>query len=63
VIRRLRRLGFEGPVSTGKHQQMHKGGLGVRIPNPHGDDVGTGLIAEILRQAGVSRDEWESAGD
>jgi predicted RNA binding protein YcfA (HicA-like mRNA interferase family) len=42
---------------------MHKGGLGVRIPNPHGDDIGTGLIAEILRQAGVSRDEWESAGD
>lgn len=32
----------------------------VVLPNPHEGDIGVGLLARILRQAGVSRDEWES---
>ena len=36
--------------------------LYVKIPNPHhGDDIGAGLLAEILRKAEISRDEWFSA--
>lgn len=31
----------------------------VRIPNPHPGDIGVALLARILRQAGVDREEWE----
>lgn len=31
----------------------------VRIPNPHRGDVGKELLGRILKQAGVSRAEWE----
>ncbi len=61
IIRRLRRLGFDGPFPSGKHQYMRKAGLRLRVPNPHGEDVSVGLIAELLRQAGISGEEGESA--
>jgi predicted RNA binding protein YcfA (HicA-like mRNA interferase family) len=32
----------------------------VTIPNPHQGDIGVGLLTRILRQAGVSREEWET---
>lgn len=39
-------------------------GRRVRLPNPHGsDEVSDRLLAEILRQAGISRDEWDKLGD
>lgn len=59
LIRFLKRLGFEGPYSGGRHQYMVKDLLKVWIPNPHRGDIGKGLLAEILRQANISRDEWE----
>ena len=34
LIRRLRRLGFEGPHSGGKHEYMVKGNLRLALPNP-----------------------------
>ena len=40
---------------------MIKGKLKVHIPNPHRGDISTGLVAEILRQAGISKKEWEDA--
>jgi len=31
----------------------------VRTPNPHqSQDISDSLITEILRQAGISKDEW-----
>jgi len=33
----------------------------VRIPNEHRREIGANLISEILREGGVSRDEWLSA--
>jgi predicted RNA binding protein YcfA (HicA-like mRNA interferase family) len=57
----LRALGFDGPYSGGRHQFMVKGDLVVTVPNPHGSDIGVGLLARVLRQAGISRDEWEQA--
>lgn len=59
LIRYLSRLGFEGPYSGGKHQFMARGDATVRLPNPHEGDVSLGLLTRILRQAGVSREEWE----
>ncbi|MGQ9497493.1 MAG: type II toxin-antitoxin system HicA family toxin [Desulfotomaculales bacterium] len=63
LIRRLRRLGFEGPFSGGKHSFMRRGRLKLRIPNPHHqEEIGPGLLREILRQAGISPDDWDKAG-
>jgi hypothetical protein len=30
----------------------------VRIPNPHGSEIGVSLLREILRQAGISHEAW-----
>lgn len=62
LIRRLRNLGFRGPVSGGRHQFVEKGELKVRIPNPHkGNSIDWSLVKEILRQAGIKREEWDEA--
>ncbi len=59
LIRFFHQLGFEGPFSGSRHQFMRKGALDVHIPNPHAGDVGPKLLGQILREAGVSREEWE----
>jgi predicted RNA binding protein YcfA (HicA-like mRNA interferase family) len=59
LIHYLRRLGFDGPYSGGKHQFMVKGEITLRLPNPHRSDIGKELLARILRQARISREEWE----
>ena len=55
----LRKLEFEGPFAGGKHQYMVKGELKLAIPNPHQSDISRELLAKILRQAGIDKDEWE----
>ncbi len=60
LIRALRSLGFAGPFSGGKHQFMVRGDIVVTIPNPHGKDIGVDLLSRVLRQAGITRREWES---
>jgi predicted RNA binding protein YcfA (HicA-like mRNA interferase family) len=59
LVRYLKLLGFEGPYSGGRHQFMTKGDITLRIPNPHEGDIGRDLLIRILRQADVSRSEWE----
>jgi predicted RNA binding protein YcfA (HicA-like mRNA interferase family) len=61
LVRRLRALGFEGPFTGGKHQLMVRGTVTIRIPNPHGTDIGVELLARVLRQAGVDSEEWDRA--
>lgn len=58
LIKRLRALGWEGPISGKKHQHMVKGDLQLTIPNPHRGDIGVNLLKIVLSEAGVSRDEW-----
>jgi predicted RNA binding protein YcfA (HicA-like mRNA interferase family) len=58
LVRRLRELGFEGPYAGGRHPQMRRGELTLVLPNPHVGDIGVGLLVRILRQAGVTREEW-----
>jgi predicted RNA binding protein YcfA (HicA-like mRNA interferase family) len=58
LIRKLKALGFEGPFPGGKHQWMRRGGLRLTIPNPHGGAIDPGLVRRILRQAGITPDEW-----
>ncbi|MGD0283658.1 MAG: type II toxin-antitoxin system HicA family toxin [Dissulfurispiraceae bacterium] len=62
LIRKFKTLGYSGPFSGGRHQFMTKGRKKIRIPNPHGnDDINISLVKEILRQAGISADEWDKA--
>jgi len=58
-IKYLQQAGFDGPYAGGKHQFMVKGDITLAIPNPHQGDIGRELLNRILRQAGISRDEWE----
>jgi len=60
LVQKFRQLGFCGPYSGGRHFFMERGDIRVRIPNPHGSDISVSLLHEILRQAGVSKTEWES---
>lgn len=59
LIATLRRVGFTGPYTGGRHQFMQRGSLVLTIPNPHRGDISIGLLAVILRQAGISRKAWE----
>jgi len=36
---------------------MRRGGLRLRVPNPHGEDISVGLIAEILRRITINLDK------
>ena len=60
LIRKFRALGYSGPFSGGKHQFMIKGSQKIRIPNPHVGDMSASLVKEILRQAGISSQEWDN---
>ena len=59
LIRALRKLGFVGPYSGGRHQYMVKGDLKLYIPNPHGGEISRALLIRILRQGSITRSEWE----
>jgi predicted RNA binding protein YcfA (HicA-like mRNA interferase family) len=61
MVRKLKVLGFVGPFPGGKHQWMRRGGLRLTIPNPHGGLIDPALIRRILRQAGITLDEWMNA--
>jgi hypothetical protein len=53
-------LGFTGHYSGGRHQFMVKGELKVRVPNLHqAGDISDSLFHEILRQAGINKEDWE----
>jgi predicted RNA binding protein YcfA (HicA-like mRNA interferase family) len=39
---------------------MIKDSFTLTLPNPHQGDIGRELLARILRQAGISREEWET---
>ena len=58
LVKRLNKLGFEGPYSGGKHPFMVKNDLVLTIPNPHKAVISVDLLSRILRQAKISREEW-----
>lgn len=61
LVRKFRKLGFDGPYSGGRHLFMIKEDLKIHIPNPHRGDISKELIGEILRQAGISSEEWSKS--
>lgn len=56
----LKKLGFKGPYSGGKHQYMTKENFRLTLPNPHQKDISPSLLARILRQAKISKDQWNN---
>jgi len=38
---------------------MEREGLGLTIANPQGTEIAPRLLAILLRQAGIAREEWE----
>ena len=60
LIRGMRALGFAGPFPGGRLAFMVRGDRRVAIPNQHRGVIGVNLLARILRQAGIRREEWES---
>jgi predicted RNA binding protein YcfA (HicA-like mRNA interferase family) len=61
LLRKFRALGYNGPFSGGKHQFIIRGKQKVRIPNSNMSDIGVSLLKEILRQAGISSQDWDRA--
>jgi len=59
LIRKLRKLGFAGPFSGGRHQFMERGKFRLAVPNPHGKDIGSSLLSRIIRDIRISTDEFE----
>ena len=60
MIRKFRALGWSGPFYGTKHPFMVKGTHRQRIPSDHGSEIGIGLLKEIIRQAGISNEEWDA---
>lgn len=58
LVKRLRRLGFDGPYQGNSHPCMIRSDLVLTVPNPHCKDIGVALLSRILRQAGISREKW-----
>jgi len=61
LIRKLKKLGFEGPFPGGRHSYMKREKFRLIIPNPHGSQIDSVLIKEILKQAGITVEEWLDA--
>jgi hypothetical protein len=59
LIGYLKQAGFDGPYVGGKYQLMRRGDVTIRLPNPHRGDIGGELLARLLRQAHITKDEWE----
>lgn len=60
VIQKLRKLGYQGPFPGGRHVHMvhMKTGQVIPVPMHQGKDIAVGLIREIIRQTGITPDEW-----
>ncbi len=59
LIAALQRAGFEGPFNGTRHRSMRRGTLTIRVPNPHAGDISTGLLRRLLKEAGLTRGDWE----
>lgn len=58
LVKALRSHSWTRPWQGSKHQMMHKGKRKLRLPNPHRGDISPQLLAVILDQAGIDRNDW-----
>jgi predicted RNA binding protein YcfA (HicA-like mRNA interferase family) len=59
IVRALERLGFEMIRQSGSHIIMRRGIVGCVVPNHK--EVKVGTVNGVLRQAGVSPEEFSHA--
>jgi len=59
AVRALQRLGFEMIRQKGSHIVMRRGSSGCIVPSHR--EVKIGTLAGVLRQAGISADEFIAA--
>ena len=59
IIRALQRLGFEQARQRGSHVVLRRGPAGCVVPLHR--EVKSGTLAGVLRQAGVTQDEFIEA--
>jgi predicted RNA binding protein YcfA (HicA-like mRNA interferase family) len=60
AIEKLRVLGYEGPFAGGRHSRKVHPITGKIFPVPvhGGKDVSVGLICAIIREVGITPEEW-----
>jgi len=60
VVSKLRKLGFDGPYGGGKHVFMRhpQTGMKISVPIHKGMDIPVGTLGAIVRQLGISVEEW-----
>ncbi len=61
LVKRLKQFGFEGPFPGGKHLYMIKNEIRLTLPNPHRNEIGIDLLRKILKQVGISPDDFLNA--
>lgn len=59
AVRALQRLGFTVVRQRGSHMILRKGSQGCVVPNHR--EIKTGTLAGLLKQGGVSIDEFVNA--
>jgi predicted RNA binding protein YcfA (HicA-like mRNA interferase family) len=59
LVKKLKKFGYEGPFSGGKHLFMIRNNIRLTIPNPHKkNDIGIDLLTKILKIAEIPKEEW-----
>ena len=61
LVKRLKQFGFEGPFPGGKHLYVIKNEIRLTLQNPHRNEIGIDLLRKILKQAGISPDDFLNA--
>ena len=59
VVRALQRLGFAVARQRGSHIVLRRGSTGCVVPNHR--ELKTGMLAGVLKQAGVSVEDFTNA--
>ncbi|MGD9579067.1 MAG: type II toxin-antitoxin system HicA family toxin [Syntrophorhabdus sp.] len=58
LIKALQKIGFEVIRTKGSHRFLHHpDGRSTVVPVHHGETIGRGLLAQILRDSELSRDD------
>lgn len=58
VIRKMKKIGFQGPIHWWRHSHMIKWELTIPVPLHGNKDLKVWLISMIINEIGISREEW-----
>jgi predicted RNA binding protein YcfA (HicA-like mRNA interferase family) len=58
LIQKLAKLGYAWPTPWGKHMHMVRWSTIIPIPFHGGKEIGVGLQSMMIKELGISREEW-----